>query len=301
MADAKDEVSAAPAENLTTQAQRIRDTAKWLIVTFGAVGAAVIAGLQLTGLSDLSGDALHTANLGFGLAIAGVVISIVAAAAVLSANRIVLNQLARDRGPFSLVDKLNKRADLYAGWDNVQQLVEKVNNSLAQRTGTWKDAQEHPNDAAKQAAFEKARTEAEILVPISKRLTDVASYEHLRRIFLASCSVILVGVVLTAVGVAIFAAKVAAPKESSPALPQEPVAAILALSPSGKALYTSKLGKACTIKSVPVIAESTTADSVDVVTIPTSSGHCNVARLTVKHGEGTVTALGTRQLPDLSG
>jgi hypothetical protein len=42
--------------SLAQAAERIRDAAKWLIASFAAVGAILVAGLQLTGIGKLSND-----------------------------------------------------------------------------------------------------------------------------------------------------------------------------------------------------------------------------------------------------
>ena len=80
---------------LAAAAERIRDSAKWLLGSFAAVGAILVAGLQLTGVGELEDGRLRWALGGLAVAVVGVVIAIGAAGAVVTKTFVTLKWLAQ--------------------------------------------------------------------------------------------------------------------------------------------------------------------------------------------------------------
>ncbi len=86
--------AAAPSQAQLERSQSaIRDTTKWLVAAAAAVGAVVVAGLQLSHL-PYGGPATTLAIAGFLIAIGGVAVVLLSASAVLSAGYTTLGQLA---------------------------------------------------------------------------------------------------------------------------------------------------------------------------------------------------------------
>src|SRR4051794_10284733 len=77
---------------LNNSQNAIRDTTKWLVAAAAAVGAVVVAGLQLSNLPE-GAWATAMALLGFAIALGGVAAVIFSAAGVLSVGFTTLGQL----------------------------------------------------------------------------------------------------------------------------------------------------------------------------------------------------------------
>lgn len=73
--------------------QRIRETAKWLIAAFAAVGAALTASIPLTALGTAHGERLAIAIIGAALALVGIVVAILTVARVLTPVSVTLPEL----------------------------------------------------------------------------------------------------------------------------------------------------------------------------------------------------------------
>src|ERR1700719_2870994 len=86
-----------PVGAFSDAANRIRDSAKWLLGAFAAVGALLAAGLQLADLGKLASDRsdhrLQWAVVGVGAAVLGIGIAIGAAASVITRSFVTLKWL----------------------------------------------------------------------------------------------------------------------------------------------------------------------------------------------------------------
>ena len=111
---------AAPSrEQLESSQRAIRDTTKWLVAAAAAVGAVVVAGLQLSHLP--TGFWATVAALGgFVIALTGVAVVIFSAAGVLSVGYTTLGELS------DLYDAPTDRLEVKLEWDEKkEQLNEK--------------------------------------------------------------------------------------------------------------------------------------------------------------------------------
>ena len=80
-------------DRIASASNQIQVTAKWIIAAFAGVGAALIAGLQLTGLGKLDFVELLIAVAGLTLALAAVLVAIWVVAKVLTPPEILLDEL----------------------------------------------------------------------------------------------------------------------------------------------------------------------------------------------------------------
>ncbi|MCU1454745.1 MAG: hypothetical protein JWN46_2891 [Acidimicrobiales bacterium] len=266
---------------------RIRDTAKWTAVSFGAVAAVLVGGLQLTGLKDLTGDARTHAQIAYYVAVAGALLVILAAAVTQTAGRLQLQDLRGRLGlPFSLRRALNKQKDLYAGEESIDAFVAKVVDAMSERTAAWKAWQADPNPTTEKA-YKEAIEEVETLMPGTNRLLEIARYEHLRRTWKASLFVVIAGGLAAAGGVAVFAAQVGdAPKE--PAKELQPVMVRAALTQGGWARHQEELGADC--RGPEIVAALTAAKDTSwtIFVIPTPGHTCGPASLELMRKEGSL-------------
>jgi len=85
---------------LEPAAERVRETAKWLIAAFGAIGAALAVGAQFSNIGKLEGSSRTDALVGIGLAFGGIGLAILAISGLL---------LPKWRSLPQLVDESTKR------------------------------------------------------------------------------------------------------------------------------------------------------------------------------------------------
>jgi hypothetical protein len=282
--------------DLSSASERIRETAKWLVVTFGGVAGVLVAGLQLTSLKDTVGDDRTAALLGYGLAVAGALLTILAAAVTLTAGRRTLHDLGGDGGGFSLRNHLNAIEDLRGGFDSIAQLVTQTNEAIRNRTQAWLAWREDPNNAEKRTDYDDALAQASVLVPIANRLLEVASFEHLRRTWAVCRLFVAAGAVIAAVGVAIFAANAEEAEEEEPAIAATPVVGVATLTEGGLAAHRAELGTECSGDGVGVVVTAAEADAYSLVVVPTAENRCGPAEISLKRSEGSVTAAESVQL-----
>src|SRR4051812_46896367 len=85
--------------HLAGAATRLRDAAKWLVVSAGAVAAVIFAGISLTGLGNLSSDSpnhrLVLAILGAAAAVAGSLTALVTSMSLAAASTVTAHDLTQ--------------------------------------------------------------------------------------------------------------------------------------------------------------------------------------------------------------
>src|SRR4051812_24708517 len=94
MADDDDKPKEAPPSPAFAAIDRARDLAKWLIVAFGAIGATLVAGSQLSDIGKTDGWRLFAAFAGLALGLGGVALAVWSAVRVLTPDDLTLRQLA---------------------------------------------------------------------------------------------------------------------------------------------------------------------------------------------------------------
>jgi len=275
---------------LAAASDRIRSTAQWVVVTFGAVAGVMLAGLQLTSLGETEGSDRTTAVVGYALAVGGIVVVILAAAITLTAGRVSTLNLKTGGGPMSLGTRLNAIPSLRSGFPTTDALVSAMNNALDARTAAWQ-AWKKEATAPNKAAYDAAVADARLLIPLTDRLLDVASYEQLRKTWNICLVFIVAGVLVSAVGTGLFAANTSASTdEEVDAVSQRPAAAELLLTPAGLAAHQAELGAECKSDVISVIVTSSSADDFTATVVPTPKAPCGPAVITVQRSEGSLSA-----------
>ena len=275
---------------LAAASDRIRSTAQWVVVTFGAVAGVMLAGLQLTSLGETEGSDRTTAVVGYALAVGGIVVVILAAAITLTAGRVSTLNLKTGGGPMSLGTRLNAIPILRSGFPSTDALVTAVNDALVARLAAWQAWRKDPSPQKKEA-YDAAIADATLLSPLADRLLDVASYEKLKRTWSICRFFIVVGVLVAAVGTGLFAANTSASTdEEADAVSQRPAAAELLLTPAGVAAHQAELGAECKLGAISVIVTSSSADDFTATVVPTPKAPCGPAVITVQRSEGSLSA-----------
>jgi hypothetical protein len=294
----KQDEAKAPAtyeENLAAAAQRIRDTAKWLVAAFAAVGALLIAGMQLKDLGALEGPDAWLAAIGAALGIAGVIVVVFCAAAVLAAGRLPLADVVGDPPRRADIrERLQRSPNLYQPFDSIDEFHEKLSDSWRQQATAFIDYNDESKSLADREAAGRRYQSTLVFVrqfnPLNRRLLATAEYENVRARWDQSRKVIAAGIVVCAVGAGLFA-YTSAPDDdetATPAVMASPARAFLHLSESGRDEFAAVLGKQCTTRNLPVLALGRTNGNYDLVTDP-ASPDCDVRRIEVSDSEGEVT------------
>jgi hypothetical protein len=291
------------ADDLAATSDRIRETAKWLVATFGAVAGALIVGLQLSDIGDLEGADRVVASIAAAGALVAVIVIIALATLVLARGRVPLGELSSEGGKKykRLREALNRNRSLYAGFESVSKLVDKVEAEWRKQFVSWSQAKDHSKSQTERQKAKKEFDETKEVLPdlkmLSSRLLASARAEDVRLTFEWVRNAVVVLAVLVAIAGVVFAFVDNAPdEEETSALPQRPVAARLHLDASGKEKLEPILGSDCDSKNVPVEVLSTSEEETsEVVSIPAEG--CAAARLKIEPEDGEFTAVESAPLP----
>jgi hypothetical protein len=301
--DAEKPEKPAPTDDLTATSDRIRETAKWLVATFGAVAGALIVGLQLSDIGGLEGSDRVIASLSAFGALVAVIMIIALASLVLARSRVPLSELSSkgSRRYKRLRAALNRNRSLYAGFESVEEFVDKVEAEWRRQVASWRQIKDHKlPEAERQKAtveYDETKEVMEELNKLNSRLLASARAEDIRLTFAWVRNAIVALALIVAIGGTLFALVDNTPdEEETAALPQRPVAARLHLDASGQDKLETVLGPACNLRRVPVEVLETSDEQVsEVVSIPAES--CSAARMTIEPDDGELTAVANATLP----
>ncbi|MEU4424692.1 pentapeptide repeat-containing protein [Actinoplanes sp. NPDC024001] len=184
--------------------QRIRDTAKWLIASAAGVGAALIAGSQLSSIgrldvgwpTSLATVRLWVAAAGALLALAAVVFAIAAAVRVLLPVQVLISDLAENWDTPTpqlrpVIAFLRRRPKFLQGTSSPGELISRRAGMVAQ--------------LGKPGADPRLRDRIESMDRRIEAVEDVASHEALKATFERCLRRLLVATLLAATGVVAFA------------------------------------------------------------------------------------------------
>jgi hypothetical protein len=281
-------------DRVSSATAQIQATAKWIIAAFAGVGAALIAGLQLTGLGKLDIGELAVAVAGLTLALGSVFIAIRLVANVLTPPMIFLGELKDWVGELTEEDEtlLMGRAD------NLDQLLERYLTLDDEVRAEWTAAEVAESKGKAQAAKE-AKDRAEAKDKEFKPLNQVVAFLRglainlkVRKAFSDMWRPLLGAVIAGTVGVVILAYETNRP-ESDPqpphttkALGQSPVGVKLELGGDERKLLAPELGGKCPSGPLWGMAIGGRPVALDIVTLPTP--RCRSVRVMVTPETGIV-------------
>jgi hypothetical protein len=278
-----------------------KETAKWLVVSFGALGAALIGSASIQDLAKLSPSGQTEAYQGLALALLGVVLVVVPAAVVMATFPLSLSRLARSDRRFAKYrrDKLATEDEFLLGsWGDVETLVNR--HALYQYERLKAHAEinrlavpEVPSQLPEQlvASFEsdaagKLRPAQDRLAEAKKGLDSTSPYiagtadylaeKSLSLRFIVAIVLLVIGVAVASVGAARFATAETveqaedAEAESSPVVDLDalPVTAQLVVEDEAKDRFQPLLGNGCSLSSLAVVVLGVDGDTSSVLVLP---------------------------------
>lgn len=291
-------------EAVTKDIDRIRESAKWLLATFGAVAGVLFAGLSLSDLGSVQDDELGLALAGALAAVVGVTVAIAAAGAVLVGGRVNLDSLRmpakkglREHLPTHrkrLCEEMATYKQLYGQYGTLDDLLNQSDeywNAQIQALRDWHATKIPTKREAAMKRHEDAASGTDGLNPLLRRIRALANYQDMRLRFQVNSRWIILAALLTATGAAFFAVTVGqkADPKAQAAVPDMPVRAELRPLAAGEERLKSVFGDSCALEGLKLIALASSDTDWEVVTDPAAAG-CDVARTTVAKDEGTVVS-----------
>ena len=191
---------------LSNAADRLRDTSKWLIGAFAAVGGALIAGSQLSSIGSLApGNWLRFALAAIGVLVAlvGIAWAIAAAVKVAAAGSVNLRKLAA----LPRADRVRARVEdddvLMSGYGSVTALANEYSKAISERKAAY-DA--YLRDKTKLDEAQATDANAAFISQTVQSVLEVASFEAVASEFANSRRQLFFGAALAALGVILFVA-----------------------------------------------------------------------------------------------
>jgi hypothetical protein len=283
--DAKDAGSTGTG-SLAAAADRLRDAARWLVISFGAVAAVVFAGIAVSRFGDLDPEtSIKLFLLAAAAALAalvGALSALLIAVSLAGASSISLQQLlAGTKGATATAATAVAADPLLSPWDNdlkkFDEDLRKAHDGYQGELLSWR------NDIDRGTEYvDKASVRLSELSRTQQEIQEAASFLRLQARFNQARWWIGGFLALAAVGAIAFAW--ATGREASESVPDETRTARWSVGPGVTDRVAHALGgEACgyDLTAVPVVILGTEGDGkeVDVVTVPTDG--CAALRLVV--------------------
>ena len=271
---------------------RIRETAKWLSVSVGAVAGVLVAGLQLSSIGSLAlwSGRFWCAIVGASLAVAGAGFVLSRTIDTMAAPALALHELTSKKPPEGVGPALADRA-LRGDHDDVSALQEAYMAAISARDQAFRNHYGKPDDRALGTAADVADAQAVVLSETVGSLLDVASYQALAHRWRAARRAVIGGAALAAVGIGAFAWATNPPEGAAgtavePAVLTEPQPGTLRLSSAGQEALADALGAACLADGpLEALVLGTTGAGPDVLV---ESEGCDPVRFVLVPAWGTV-------------
>jgi hypothetical protein len=292
-----------PGGDLDARADRIRETAKWLILSFAGVGSVLVAGSQLSSLGSLElwSERFLIALGGVAVGLVAVIVAINLVSNVLVQDPLSLRSLAdsNDGTVREIRNELESDDSLLPG-GSLKTLYTDYREAVRAQASTYKayrdalDQKEpEPTRVANALASAKAADAyAQTQSAIAQNVVAVARLLNASKAFKKQ-KVWLVGMtIIGAAGIVTFAAAANPPEDpppepaAAPALVRPGNLVRVRLSETGKAVLQERLGADCSTDALRVLALDVSRAGIDVVTLPTS--RCAGIRFTLTSLIGTV-------------
>lgn len=280
---------------LIASADRIRETAKWMVATFGAVAGVLVAGLQLSDIGGLEGSDRNIAVAGSVIAIGAVIAIIYITAAVLARGRVARSDLAAGpRQNRRLVRELERSKGLYMPYESIPDFVAAVEQQWTKQVESWSRLHSATDKAAQDNAKADFTATKAVLPELNRRMSQllgIARVEDVKLAFERTRKWTAALAVIAAIGAAAFSYVNVAPDEKSEkALPQSPVVALADLSGAGKNVLQGVAGEKCDLDALEVVTLSASAGGWEAVILPVDG--CETARVVIPFTQGELEPLG---------
>jgi hypothetical protein len=279
---------------------RLRDVTKWLITAFAATGGVLVGTAPLTGLGQVT-DRWPAVVFGAAVALGGIAWAIQHASEVLVPEYTTMRELQASQNLRSLREGLlsEEPTAFFGPWgkdlaefrtrrEQEWAVLEELETTLPQPD--WNDEQRQALTLAQQAQ----RSQVAEIEEYARQLYALGTYFEVLERFRGARTQMLIGALLAAVAVGIFAWGVnakgsdgAGESTKASATATVPRLAILSLTDDGVKVLGSQLGASCGTKSVSVVIVEGTAPPYTVVALPKNG--CRAVQFILQANMGTFT------------
>jgi hypothetical protein len=224
-------------------AGNVRDTAKWLLAAFAAIGVVLISGVQFSDVATLDSPQREQALALGALGLLGLALAVTGVADLLLPRSYTLKQLSEGstRQERSIRDALNARSELLGGAGDVASLDQELATAMAEEK-TARTEWETVDDAGRPNAEKVLKSKAATLAYVSAvtaNAGDWANYLGLRKAYTSAFRYrILPGVLVAIVGFTGVLLLSANPSN------QQPLSMSMAVVPSGGSFANARLSGA---------------------------------------------------------
>lgn len=294
---------------LARAADRIREAAKWLIVSFAAVGVTLYGGLQLASIGKLSSDEparLAAAGIGIFLGLVGLTIAIAAASSVVTKSYASLRWLRHLPPADSIRMNIEGDRSLLGGYENLDRLACEIESAQQRRQNAYEAryAPEPANETADQRNARAAASNKELelaekwtasLKNIEANVLNTASFIRVASAYEKARRAMFAGAGIAAIGIALFAWGANPPQliTAEQILPPAPSDVTIIVAPSARDIprpdlggrsLQQLLGKGCDLSAVQGIAVGAEGSSYQVVSIRTQK--CSTVFFRISPSQG---------------
>jgi hypothetical protein len=183
-----------------------RNVIKWVLSSFAAVAAALIAGLQLSTVGQVEGEALFWSLLGIAVAFIGIVAIILFAVQVLVPIGATYRQFERSKDFKPLREYLRgDDAPLRCKATSASGLAAAYDAAIETEMTAEKSSKAQPADPEQKRILERATAERKELFEVVVAVTKLGLTLRTQQLFKRAMWAVRVGVVAAAVGGIVFA------------------------------------------------------------------------------------------------
>ena len=289
--------SAATSQSPTdTAVVQIREVTKWLIGGFAAVGVALAAGSQLSDIGHLEGGRLVAAGLGVGLVLVGIVAAILYATKVLTPRPVGLGELVAGEKTSATGKRIKEEPDLLLGYGtSIAEFQQKRRDTISASDAAWKKYEDSEDDEKLRARAMRTQEDKARINAAMQWLFSFTRYTETEWLFKRSLRAMVAAAAIAALGIVTFA-WAAHPENGEEA--KAPEAAVVAMAPAlvevdlsheGEEAHADDLGKKCDPDAFEAIAIGGSAETPEVVSVPTKD--CELDRFVLTSEVGTYKSL----------
>jgi hypothetical protein len=284
-ADAASAPASDPVAVIDGANQDVRQTARWVITSFAAIGAILLGGISLSTLGSLTGatphERIYALVAGIALAVLGIAIAISTTSGVLAPQLNTFGTADKHRNVTDQV--LGDRELVGLTYDELKRGVHQADEDLKKTRG---QATSDDDPRVKEMLLVRADWE------MSKRLALARIGQQLlwNRYVRARRVIIWVALPITAAGLGGFAWGANPPKTETqkPAVPLGQTPVLLDVSLSKLGVSALQPTRQCRTPSFQALSINTTTSGGELVTIP--NGSCKTVRFILTPSVGVATA-----------
>jgi hypothetical protein len=287
------ETPAPKASPLAPGADRLRESARWLVISFGAVAAVVFAGITVAGFGSVDIDTaptqFWTALAAIAVALAGVAAALVDTMSLAAASSVTIEELCAQPadGVMRKVHQALAKEPILAPWEmSVRKFVKEVRRAEREydvNQKYWATSTElEPVKVYTNRAAERLTQ----LSAVQTVVMETASYLRLRHRFGAARWRIVGSLVLAAAGAVTFV--LATGTAATESVPRRALAATWTVPADDRDTVHDQLGgTACTydLDEVPAVILDEQGDGKEADIVTTASDDCQPVRLVVGTGQ----------------